>query len=305
MSDAYRTAGFVCPSCPGGAPLREFGARLVCDECDGIQLSLDDFARQVPHVQVRLVDDGAAALACPRCKQWMRGCFLVAGKRQLEQPLVQCERDGIWFGDGALQLLYEEIGSGGNVGGRAHGGAGRGDGGFGHLYGGSTGRRSLPRASRKPAEPAPPPPSALQGYRLTCPNRGCHGRTLFLESGRWRCDRCEGAFIEDAVLAAFVAEMIGQPWEVPPPAGGPGERRCPACASALTVEQLEGATVDRCAEHGVWFDPSELEAALQHAAGVDPQAPHAASVSWWRRLVDALRSGRPSGSSEGGGSEER
>jgi Zn-finger nucleic acid-binding protein len=293
MTDAYRTAGYVCPTCPESAPLREFGTRLVCDACDGIQLSLEDFARQVPHVEVRVIDDGRAALPCPRCGLQMRGCFLAAGKRQLEQPLVRCERDGIWFGDGALQVMYEEIGSGGNVGGR--GGAGRGDGGFGHLYGGAAGRRPLPRASRKPAEHAAAPPSALQGHRLTCPNRDCHGRTLFLESGRWRCDRCEGAFIEDAVLAAFVAEMVSEPWTVPPPAGQPGERRCPACASALTVEQLEGATVDRCAEHGVWFDPTELEAALQHAAGVDPQAPHAASVSWWRRLVEALRSGRSGG----------
>lgn len=294
MTDAYRRAGFVCPSCPGAAPLREFGERLVCDACDGIQLSLEDFARQVSHVEVRVVDEGAAALPCPRCGQPMRGCVLVAGKRRLALRLARCERDGIWFGDGALQELYEEIGSGFGLGGRARGGMGRGDGGFGHFYDGSTGRRQLPRPSRKTAGagghgPALPP-SALVGRPMPCPNQACAGQALLLDGGRWRCGACGGLFVEPAVLEALVTEMVGAPWTAAPPAGAPGERRCPACASALTVEALEGATVDRCAEHGVWFDPAELEAALQHAAGVDPQA--GSTVSWWRRLVDALRSGR-------------
>ena len=293
MTDAYRTSGFVCPSCTSAAPLRELGTRLVCDACDGIQLSLEDFARQVSHVEVRLVDDGGAVLLCPRCHEWMRGCVMVAGKRHLDQPLVWCERHGIWFGDGALQALYEEIGTGGNVGGRARGGVGRGDGGFGHLYGGVTGRRALARPSRKPIEHSPAlPPSALAGRPMICPNGRCGGSELTLDGSRWRCNACEGLFVEPAVIEALVVEMVGQPWQIPPPAGPPGERRCPACASALAVEELEGATVDRCAEHGVWFDPTELEATLQHAAGVDPEALHAGTVSWWRRLVDALRSGR-------------
>jgi len=47
------------------------------------------------------------------------------------------------------------------------------------------------------------------------------------------------------------------------------------------VEPLEGETVDRCAEHGVWFDPAELEGALQHAAGVEPATERR---SWLWRL---------------------
>lgn len=294
MTDAYRTSGYVCPTCPGAAPLREFGERLVCDACGGIQLSLEDFARQVPHVEVRVVDEGDETLPCPRCGRPMRGCALVAGKRHLAPALARCERDGIWFGDGALQELYEEIGSGFGLGGRAHGGMGRGDGGFGHLYGGPTGQRQFSRAPRRAASSAAHgpalPPSALVGRPMPCPNGACAGQALILDGSRWRCPACEGLFVEPAVLEALVTEMVGEPWAAPPPAGAPGERRCPACASALTVEALEGATVDRCAEHGVWFDPAELPAALQHAAGVDPQA--GTTVSWWRRLVDALRSGR-------------
>ena len=282
MTDAYRSAGYVCPSCPGGAPLREYGTRLVCDACDGILLSVEDFASQVRGEEVRVIDDGGATRPCPRCLRPMRGCVLVVGGRHLDQPLVRCERDGIWFGDGTLMEAYEAIGSGPSAP------AGRGDGGFGPMYGGPTGRRVLGRARRKSADHAAratPAPSALSGQRLSCPNPGCGGRALRHEASRWRCGSCEGLFVENEALAALIGEMLEAPWQLQPGAGAPGSRRCPACASALTVEQLEGVTVDRCADHGVWFDPAELEEALQHAAGVDGST----VVSWWRRFVSALR----------------
>ncbi len=88
---------------------------------------------------------------------------MVAGGRHLDQPARAVRARRIWFGDGALQLLYEEIGSGGGVGGRAHGGAGRGDGGFGHLYGGiAQAARAAAAGVAQARAPAPPPPSALR-----------------------------------------------------------------------------------------------------------------------------------------------
>jgi hypothetical protein len=278
VTDAYRTAGFVCPSCPD-TPLREFGTRLVCDSCEGILLAVDDFASQVHSGEVRVVDDGGATRPCPRCLQPMRGCVLVVGDRHLDTPLVRCERDGIWFGDGSLQEVYEEIGSGGMSG------EGGDDAGLGALYGGPEGRRAFVRFPRKLAsrEHSPPvPPSELGDRYLACPTRGCGGSALRFEVSRWVCHGCEGLFVENAALEALIGEMGSRPWELPPAAGAPGERRCPACAATLTVEQLEGVTVDRCAEHGVWFDKAELEAALQHAVGVDGSSEQ---VSWWRRLV--------------------
>jgi hypothetical protein len=284
MTDAYRSSGYVCPSCPGDAPLREYGTRLVCDACDGILLSVEDFAKQVPGREVRVIDDGGATRPCPRCLRPMRGCVIVVGKRHLHAPLVRCERDGIWFGDGLLTAVYEEIGSGG-----VHGSAGRGDGGFGRMYDGvvraQEGRPTtlahLPKRLPPREHSAPVPPSALRELRLVCPNRACGGRALRFEVSRWVCDQCDGLFVENAALEALAGEMVGQPWQLPPVTGGPGGRHCPACASALAVELLEGETVDRCAEHGVWFDPAELEAALQHAAGVEAQA---GTGSWLRRL---------------------
>jgi len=279
MGDAYRTASYLCPSCPGGVPLREYGTRLVCDTCDGILLSVEDFASQVRGREVRVIDDGGATRACPRCLRPMRGCVLAVGPRHVHTALVRCERDGIWFGDGALMAVYEEIGSGG----MGPGSAGRGDGGFGPMYGGSVGWTRAARARRLPPREhsEPVPPSELRDRRLPCPNAACEGQALRFEVSRWACDRCDGVFVENAALEALAGEMTSQPWQLPPISGGPGERRCPACASPLVVEPLEGETVDRCAEHGVWFDPAELEGALQHAAGVEPATERR---SWLWRL---------------------
>jgi hypothetical protein len=295
MTDAYRTAAFLCPSCPE-APLREYGTRLVCDTCDGILLTLEEFASQVPTGEVLVVDDGGATRSCPRCLRPMRGCCLVVGGRHLDHALVRCERDGIWFGEGALVAVYEAIGTGSM--GSSDDGRGRGDIGFGPMgpmgaagqpYGGSAKRAFVRRRKKLPPREhsAPVPPSALHDRRLACPNPACGAQALRFEVSRWSCDSCEGLFVENEALEALVGEMAGRPWELPPapalaPAGAaPGSRRCPACAAPLAIEQIEGVTVDRCPAHGVWFDPAELEAALQHVAGVDPAEELG---SWLQRL---------------------
>jgi Zn-finger nucleic acid-binding protein len=96
---------------------------------------------------------------------------------------------------------------------------------------------------------------------------------------RYACDECHGVFVENAALEALVAEMTSAPWQIPAAVGAPGPRACPICAGTLDVETLEGATIDRCARHGVWFDPQELEAVLQHAG-----TPPSGIVGWLKRL---------------------
>ena len=44
-----------------------------------------------------------------------------------------------------------------------------------------------------------------------------------------------------------------------------GKRECPVCALAMSVEASDGVTIDRCADHGIWFDGGELAAVLEHA----------------------------------------
>lgn len=61
-------------------------------------------------------------------------------------------------------------------------------------------------------------------------------------------------------------DMSGALWDMPAPTGTPGTRACPMCTTPMVVEDLERVPIDRCAEHGVWFDPSELTLALENAS---------------------------------------
>lgn len=50
------------------------------------------------------------------------------------------------------------------------------------------------------------------------------------------------------------------------PRGGPFYRPCPVCATAMTrinFSRISGILLDRCRDHGIWFDATELEAALR------------------------------------------
>ncbi len=64
-----------------------------------------------------------------------------------------------------------------------------------------------------------------------CP--ACDGR---LEEARstWRCPNCTGLWIEERVFVQMVS--------------------------------YEGMALDRCADHGIWFDEPELQRVLQSAA---------------------------------------
>jgi len=77
----------------------------------------------------------------------------------------------------------------------------------------------------------------------------------------------------------MISEMSHAPWEPPAIAGAPGERSCPICNTQMIVEVLEAVTVDRCTAHGVWFDDTELQSALQHASGEPP-----GMGGWLKRL---------------------
>jgi len=107
---------------------------------------------------------------------------------------------------------------------------------------------------------------------LGCP--ACKDTKLQRAGNRWECSACGGCFVEDAALSAMAVEMTGRPWQRPAVRGGPGERVCPECDKPMLVEVLETVTIDHCEGHGVYFDPNELQVALEDAA--DPQ--HVASL---------------------------
>jgi hypothetical protein len=70
-------------------------------------------------------------------------------------------------------------------------------------------------------------------------------------------------------LAGPLARPEFEPWALgqePPPVPKEPFRRCPDCEQAMYQVQLEKVVVQRCKDHGVWFDAGELEQVLEHVA---------------------------------------
>lgn len=311
VSDIYRAPGYACPTCVNAA-LREFHGRLVCDECGGMLIRVADLVASVRELDgssdaLELVDDQPATVGCPRCRLPMRASELRLGTLALAGRFSRCDRDGVWFPRDAMTALFAEVSRRGGFRGLGAVGAGVGDLDRGSAssgaaaianmpsgHGGMSGamasihdafaggrpasdrlaishwQRRRPRVHTRYA-------SAHQDAKLACPS--CKGAPLDHRGDRWGCATCAGSFVENAALVAMVEEMAQAPWQVPPAAGLAGERTCPICGAAMLVETLEAVTVDRCATHGVWFDASELEAALHHAS-----AEPVGLVAWLQRL---------------------
>lgn len=98
---------------------------------------------------------------------------------------------------------------------------------------------------------------------LSCPT--C--RTPLESAGRTEsCPTCDGAWIHEEVLVGMLQESTSALVELPWTARTPDrERGCAACGKPMQSVALASVALDRCAEHGVWFDKAEL-AALFHEA---------------------------------------
>jgi len=95
------------------------------------------------------------------------------------------------------------------------------------------------------------------------------------------CGRCAGLFVSEKVFdlleeqarkvadptpdaAALRADVRSGPPRATP--AGPFYRPCPVCATRMTrfnFEKVSGILLDRCPEHGIWFDATELDATLR------------------------------------------
>ena len=260
--DPYRDATIACPSC--GTRLRGLDERLICDACGGMLLPVVDFAASTVDLgasRVDVVAGESVARACPRCGGVLTTATLEVDRRRLKTRVTACMHHGLWFDGGALERAATEISR------RTSRGRGRA---IADEATGGWWRYPLPKArsaslvAREPAfrpRVRTPFASALADRSLACPT--CHGR-LQLRGMLWTCDD-HGVFVEHDVLAAMVAEMMNAPWDPPPWTGAldvAGARACPACAESLATGELAGATVERCAAHGLWFAPGELENAL-------------------------------------------
>jgi Zn-finger nucleic acid-binding protein len=251
--------------------MRAFERRLVCDRCEGIFIELDDFTDAIGAMEpIDVRDEGPASRACPLCWRSMRACQLAIGKLELDEVLACCDEHGLWFGDGSLATVLAQFE-------RHHhrGGGGSPTQSIASIY-------TLLSKPRRVAQRTPP--VAMSAYRhrdLACPV--CEGE-LHLNIDRWTCGHCAGTFVENFAIEAMVSEMKSTPWQLGAASGERGALACPVCADAMHVESLERVMIDRCGEHGVWFDPLALGAALHHASGVHERRSSSAVATWLRRF---------------------
>jgi hypothetical protein len=103
VTDAYRTFGYSCPSCPS-APLREFQQRLVCDECQGMLIGVDDFTSAVNDLGLEdpTIEYGAGTpttMQCLHCEVAMTAQEVrrIGDARMRKTTFVVCPRHGLWL----------------------------------------------------------------------------------------------------------------------------------------------------------------------------------------------------------------
>ncbi len=101
---------------------------------------------------------------------------------------------------------------------------------------------------------------------LACPT--CH--VALTAAGRSdRCARCDGAWIHEDVLVGMLQEtasgMVFLPWLPREAPEREAARACAVCGKAMQPVSLGSVALDRCVDHGVWFDALELGAVLRHA----------------------------------------
>ena len=213
-------------------------------------------------LNMRVVVDTPTEKRCPRCEGRLFACLVQVDGAPLDQDILQCEQHGLWLGPGMLEEIFTSLSR------LAHRHSGKGA-----RYGGAGDRGAAIRKWWEKPRPRVHTPftSTFAGKHLPCPT--CT-KELVLRGRLWACDD-HGVFVEHAALAEMMSEMMhDRPWNGPE-SGTPANRACPACAAAMTENLLETVTVDTCAQHGIWFDPGELETSLEHA-GEPP--------SWLRRL---------------------
>lgn len=80
-----------------------------------------------------------------------------------------------------------------------------------------------------------------------------------------RCTTCEGAWIAEEALVAILEQrasnLVSLAWA--PREDKP--RPCAVCSTPMQTVDLGSVQLDRCAQHGVWFDANELTSLLRQA----------------------------------------
>lgn len=109
-------------------------------------------------------------------------------------------------------------------------------------------------------------------HELKCP--GC-GEVLDTAGFTDRCPACDGAWVNEDALVGMLQErtstLVFLPWQ---PRAKDNERTCAQCGKPMQHADLGTVKLDRCPQHGVWFDRDELAALLAQAKHFKPHHEH-------------------------------
>ena len=112
-----------------------------------------------------------------------------------------------------------------------------------------------------------------------CPNQALAHRGTVLD-----CRSCSGTWVPEPILHEMTAYMKGL-WDnsgasfVKNPRKKEQTRGCPECRRGMIQIAIEGVAVERCRDHGVWFDREELQTALHRVASPEKQSPPKATIA--------------------------
>jgi len=117
---------------------------------------------------------------------------------------------------------------------------------------------------------------------------------------RLACDSCQGAMVPMEDLRLAIEQLTGIAPALELVDEKPGARSCPRCAVAMTRLHLRVVLedevakprpeLDRCGEHGIWFDGEELAkvfekslAKIHRGRGLPiGWTGNASGFSWWK-----------------------
>ncbi len=106
------------------------------------------------------------------------------------------------------------------------------------------------------------------------------------------CSRCKGSWIAEETLHAHVAEVRGaRPGRLTWRKEGRAALMCAICAEPMETLVVRDTPVDRCPQHGVWFDANELAHVLAAVAVAVPATAAAAADPGRESIVPELVEG--------------
>jgi ribosomal protein S27AE len=108
-----------------------------------------------------------------------------------------------------------------------------------------------------------------------CPS--CGVASLREHAARLLCDRCGGIMMELEDVGRAILERAGARPDIEFLGERAGKRTCPRCSQTMMTLRVKvtihgrpitpGPELDRCADHGVWFDGNELTEVLDKVRG--------------------------------------